>query len=151
MAPAPARRGFVLPLALFMLTAIALLAALMIEGAVQEVRIARGEVAGARADASAGSALADLLASTPDSAMLMSPRGAIVSSSSVAGSDSVHVAVQSLGGGLVRVTASARSWWGGARGDATTVGFARIDRALFGAPGTLSYQRLPGWWWTRIP
>jgi Tfp pilus assembly protein PilX len=145
------RGGFALPLALFMLMVIALLAAILLDGAVQELRIARGDLAGSRAQAASGSALADLLASRPDSAMLGRTRGAISGASSGTGAESTTVAVQSLGNGIMRATASARSWSGGVRGDATTVAFARIVADSAGPPGTLRYRRLQGWWWAQIP
>lgn len=144
-------RGFVLPLALFLLTVIALLAALLVQSSVQDVHIARGELAVARAAAASGSALADALASAPDSAVLARPRGVLVTSLLVTGSDSTHVAVQSLGGGLVRIASGTRIWSGGIRADAVSVGFARIGPDLSGPPGSLSYRRLPGWWWAQIP
>src|ERR1019366_5613880 len=97
-----ARRGFVLPLALFMLMVMALLVALLLEGAVQELRIARGDVAGARAQAAAGTALADFFASHPDSALLARPRGFIASGSNTAGADTTRVTLQSLGNGTLR-------------------------------------------------
>ena len=146
-----ARRGFVLPLALFMLTVIALLAALLLQAAVQELHIARGEVAGARAQAAAGSALADVLASTPDSAMLALPRGAVSAALSSTGADTTHLALQSLGNGVVRVAATARAWSGGVRADVWNVGFVRIVPDPSGPPGALRFRRLPGWWWAPIP
>jgi hypothetical protein len=145
------RRGFALPLALFMVLVIALLAAILLDGAVQELRIARGDVAGSRAQAASGSALADLIASRPDSAMLGRPRGAMTSSSSGSGAESTTVSLQSLGNGLVRATASARYWSAGVRGDATNLAFVRIVPDSTGPPGTLRYRRLPGWWWAQIP
>lgn len=148
---AVARRGFVLPLALFMLTVIGLLAALLLEDAVAEVRIARGEVAEARAEAAAGSALSDVIAATPDSTALALPRGAIAPAIVAAGAETTRVAVQALGGGLVRVTVMARAWSSGVRADASDVALMRIVPDPFGAPGSLRYQRLPGWWWTRDP
>jgi hypothetical protein len=141
----------VLPLALFTLTATALLVALLLEGAVQELRIARGEVAAARAQAAAGSALADLLASRPDSGVLARPRGMVSQGSSVAGADTTHASVQALGNGLFKVTAGARAWYGGVRADAATAGFARIVIDSTASPGGLRYRRLPGWWWAQIP
>jgi Tfp pilus assembly protein PilX len=146
-----ARRGFALPLALFMLTLIALLAALLLEAAVQELRIARGDVAAARAQAAAGSALSDALGATPDSAVLALPRGAISISLAAAGAETTRVAVQALGNSVVRVTATARAWSGGVRADAGHMGFVRVISDPFGPPGTLRYQRLPGWWWAPIP
>ncbi len=146
-----ARRGFVLPLALFMLLAMALFVALLLEGAVQELRIARGDVAGARAQAAAGTALSDFLASHPDSALLARPRGFFASGSSTAGAETTRVTLQSLGNGMLRVTASARVWSGGARGDAANLGFVRIVPDSSGSPGSLRYRRLPGWWWAELP
>ena len=145
------RCGFVLPLALFTLTVTALLVALLLEGAVQELRVARGEVAAVRAQAAAGSALADLLSSTPDSALLARPRGIVVVGSSVAGAETTNVALQSLGNGLFKVTAGTRAWFGGVRGDAASTGFARIVVDSIGSTGGLRYRRLPGWWWAQIP
>jgi len=145
------RRGFALPLALFMLTVIALLAALLLQAAVQELRIARGDVAAARAQAAAGSALSDALGATPDSATLALPRGATSISLAAAGAETTRVAVQALGNRVVRITVAGRVWSGGVRADAGQVGFARVIPNLLGPPGTLRYERLPGWWWAPIP
>ncbi len=134
-----------------MLMMMALLVALLLEGAVQELRMARGDVAAARAQATAGTALSDLFATRPDSAMLASPRGVTALSSVAVGADTTWVALESLGGGLVRVVASARSWSGGARADAANLGFARIVADSAAPPGTLRFQRLPGWWWAPVP
>ncbi len=146
-----ARRGFALPLALFMLTVIALLAALLLQAAVQELRIARGDVAGARAQAAAGSALADALATAPDSAILTLPRGATSVALVATGAETARVAVQALGHRVVRITATARAWSGGVRADAGTLGFVRVVPNPLGPPGGLRYERLPGWWWAPIP
>ena len=149
--PAAARRGFVLPLALFMLTVIGLLAALLLEESVADLRIARGEVAEALAEAAAESALSDALDATPDSAALAVPRGTITPAVIAAGAETTRVAVQSLGGGIMRVTVAATAWSGGVRGDASNVAIMRIVADPFGPPGSLRYQRLPGWWWARNP
>ena len=145
------RRGFALPLALFMLTMIALLAVLLLQSSVAELHVARGELAAARAQAAAESALADALATTPDSAAFGLPRGTIFPAVVAAGAETTRVAVQSLGAGLVRVTAGARVWSGGMRADASRVAFFRIVADSAGAPRSLRYQRLPGWWWAQIP
>jgi Tfp pilus assembly protein PilX len=145
------RRGFALPLALFTLTVIALLAALLLQGAVQELRIARGDIAGARAQAAAGSALADALAVSPDSAVLALPRGTTSVALVTAGADTTRVAIQTLGHRLVRISATARAWSGGVRADAGTLGFVRVVPDPAGPPGSLRYERLPGWWWAPIP
>jgi Tfp pilus assembly protein PilX len=148
---ARAHPGFVLPLALFALLGTALLVAILLQGAVQEVRLARGEVAGSRAQAAAGSALADFLASLPDSTLLARSRGSVTVSSAMAGPESTRVSMQLLGNRMLRVTAGARAWSGGVRGDASSVGFVRIVARPFGPPGSLQYQRLPGWWWAQLP
>lgn len=146
-----ARRGFALPLALFLLLLTSLLVALLLDGALQDVRIARGDLALVRAQAAAGSALADLLSSSPDSTLLTIPRGASVRSTTVAGADTTRLTVQSLGGGMLRVTSVARTWSGGVRGDASNLGFVRVLRDSSGPPGTLRYRRIPGWWWAPLP
>ena len=145
------RSGFALPLALFMLTIVALVAMILLQGSVEELRVARGEVAAVRAEAAAGSALSDELVTAPDSVALARPRGTITLSISVAGAETTRVARQSLGAGLVRVTAVARVWSGGMRADASSVAFFRIVADSAGTPGSLRYQRLPGWWWAQIP
>jgi hypothetical protein len=145
------RRGFALPLALFMLTVIALLAALLLQGAVQELRIARGDIAEARAQAAAGSALSDALAATPDSAILALPRGATSIAVVATGAETTRVAVQALGHRVIRLTATARVWSGGVRADAGILGFVRVVPNPLGPPGSLRYERLPGWWWAPIP
>ena len=145
------RPGFALPMALFMLTVTALLAALLLENSLHELRIARGDVAGARAQAAAESALTDLLASNSDSSVLARPRGAAASAITVAGPDTTRVVLQPLGNGLFRLTAAARSWAGGVRGDAASLGFARLVSDSGGPPGSLRFRRLPGWWWTQLP
>ena len=134
-----------------MLTVIAMLAAVLLEGAVQELRMARGDVAVARAQAASGTALSGFFASIADSSVLARPRGVILSAISTAGAETTTVTVQSLGNGLLRVTAGARVWSGTQRGDAANVGFVRIVRDSAGPPGSLRYMRLPGWWWAQLP
>ncbi|HEY2850671.1 MAG TPA: hypothetical protein VGI97_12390 [Gemmatimonadaceae bacterium] len=146
-----ARAGFALPLALFTLAAIALLAALLLQGSIEDLRLARGDVAFTRAQAAAGSALSDMLAAAPDSASLALPVGSTTAATIVAASETTRVAVQSLGVGVVRVTAASRVWSGGVRADAQNVAFVRVISDSAGVPGSLRYQRLPGWWWAQIP
>jgi hypothetical protein len=145
------RKGFALPLALFMLTVVALLAAALLQGSVDELRIARGEVAAARAEAASESALAGLLGTAPDSTILALPPGTTVPGLVAAAAETTHVVIQILGTGLVRVAASAVSWSGGLRADATEVAFMRVVADPSGTPGSLRYERLPGWWWVRNP
>ena len=143
--------GFALPLALFLLVLSSLLAALLLDDALQELRTARGDVAGARAQAAVGSSLADLLASRPDSAILTLPRGATLGSESASGADTTRLTIQSLGNGMLRVTAVARTWSGGEHGDASNLGFLRVVPDSSGPAGSLRYRRIPGWWWAPLP
>ncbi|HVT38374.1 MAG TPA: hypothetical protein VHE78_04995 [Gemmatimonadaceae bacterium] len=145
------RAGFALPLALFALVVLTLLVGLLFDGSVQEVRVARGQVATARAQAMAESAFADLLDSRADSSLLLATRG-IARQSSLAGrGDTAFVVLQALGGGTVRVSITARAWSGAIRADVGTVAFLRVLRDSSGPPGALQYRRLPGWWWAPIP
>ena len=145
------RRGFALPLALFLLLLMAMLVALLFDGALQELRSARGDLAAARAQAAAETALADLLVSLPDSALLARPRGALSATVIASGSDTTRVSLQSLGGVLLRGVASARVWTAGLRADAVTMAFARIVPDTAVGPGALRFRRLPGWWWAQLP
>ena len=144
-------RGFALLLALFLMLSMAFLVAILLDGALQELRASRGDLAAARAQAAAGSALSDLLASRPDSALLALPRGSVMVSATIAGADTTRVSIQALGGGLVRCLASARIWSGGVLAEAATLAFARVGLDSAAAPGTLQFRRLPGWWWAELP
>jgi hypothetical protein len=144
-------RGFVLPLSLFMLLTIGVLVALLTEGAIQELRVSRGDVAAARARAAAGTALSSLLGAVPDSAMLALPRGTRSTAISISGGDTTQLTVQCLGAGLVRLTAGARSWLAGMRADAGVMAFAWIVADPANPPAGLHFVRLPGWWWAELP
>lgn len=146
-----ARRGFVLPLSLFMLMVGALLVALLLDGAVQELRTSRGDLAAARAQAAAGTALADFFALGADSALRAAPRGSTATSTRASGAETTRVSLQALGGGLVRVTATARFWSAGVRADAAILGLARLTPDSAGRSGSLQLRRLPGWWWAQLP
>lgn len=130
---------------------LALLVALLLDGAVQELRVARGDVALTRAQAAAESALADLLSTPADSDFLALPRGGSRESITVLAGDTVRVSVQSLGGGLARVVTAARSSSFGVRADATTLAWLRALPDSLAAPRTLRFRRLPGWWWAQLP
>jgi len=146
-----ARRGVALPLALFVLLLLALLVALVLDSAVQDLRIARADVGVARAEAAVESALADLLAAPVDSAFLVLPRGAARQSVATVGGDTARVAVQPLGGGLARVVAMVRSSAAGVRADAGAVVLLRAERDTTAHLGGLRFRRLPEWWWVPIP
>jgi hypothetical protein len=144
------RRGFALALALLALIVISMLVALVLDAAVQEIRVARGDLGAARARAASETETAALLASTPDSALLAMPRGGATRQVRVSGGDTVTITVQALGGARLRAVVAARSWAGGVRADAGSVVFLRIatDTAAHGAG--LRMRRFPGWWWAPL-
>ena len=118
---------------------------------IEELRVAHGDEALARAQAAAESALADLLSSPADSDFLSLPRGASRVSVRAHAGDTVRVTVQPLGGGLGRVVTAARSWSGGVRADVGTLALLRAVPDSTAAPATLRFHRIPGWWWAPVP
>jgi hypothetical protein len=146
-----ARAGFVLPLSLFMLLSIAMLVAVLLDGSLQEVRTARGDLSAARAQALAGSLLASMIAAPADSGILALARGARRTTVVSSAADTTTADIQSLGSGLVRIVATARTWSFGIRADAILVGFARVVPDSAGSVGALRYRRLPAWWWAQLP
>jgi len=128
----------------------AMLVSLILDGGVQELRTSRGDLAAARAEAAAGSALAELLATPPDSAFASLSRGAGIQSVLVAGADTVRLTLQALGGSLARVVVTARSWSGGVRADAGALAFLALS-PVAGPPASLHFSRIPGWWWAVYP
>ena len=113
--------------------------------------MSRGEVALARAQAAAETALADLLASPSDSGFITRPRGTTTDSVFVRASDTVRVTVQALGGGMVRVALAARAWSRGLRADAGTLAFLRAIPDSGTGPRIFHLHRLPGFWWAPLP
>ena len=148
--PSPRRHGFALPFALMVLVVGAMLVSLILDAGVQELRTARGDLAAARAEAAAGSALADLLAAPPDSSFALLGRGAGIQSVLVSGADTARLTLQALGGRLARVVVTARSWSGGVRADAGTLAFLELS-PVAGLPGVSHFSRIPGWWWAVYP
>lgn len=140
-----------LPLALYVLVAVAFLAALVLERGLQELRMARGELAAASATAAGESVLADLLRLPADSALLAAPRGSAVRLPVAAGAESASVAVQPLGGGLLRVVTTARASSGGVLADVAAVAFIRAVPEAASFPPVVRLHRLRGWWWAPIP
>jgi hypothetical protein len=130
---------------------LALVVALLLDAALQELRASRGDAARARAEAAGETAFADLVSAPVDSAVLLLPRGAARESVLASAGDTVRVTVQSLGGDLVRAVFAARSWAGGVRADATTLVWLRALPDSGTPPAGLRYRRLPGWWWAQIP
>ena len=96
-------------------------------------------------------AVSDLSSRHPASAVLVLPRTSITASMTSAGPDTTRVSWQSLGGGLVRCLASARSWSGGVFAQASTVAFARVGLDSGATTGTLRFRWLTGWWWDALP
>jgi hypothetical protein len=123
------------------------LVAIPLQGAIQELRVARGDVGRSRAAAMVETAIADLMASPADSALLTSSRGATRRTIATSGADTAFVALQFLGAATVRVVVAARSWIGGEHSDVRNVVFLRILADSAGPPGALRLRRLPGWWW----
>lgn len=147
----PSRRpGFALPFALMVLVVGAMLVSLILDGGVQELRTSRGDLAAARAEAAAGSALADLLAAPPNSSFASLGRGGAIHSVLVSGADTVRLTLQALGGNLARVVVTARSWSGGVRADAGALAFLVVSFEA-GPPSTSHFSRIPGWWWAVYP
>ena len=144
------RSGFALPFALMVLVVGAMLVSLILDGGVQELRTSRGELAAARAEAAAGSALADLFAAPPDSAFASLSRGAGIQTVLVSGADTARLTLQALGGSLARVVVTARSWSGGVRADAGALAFLELS-PIAGPPSSSHFSRIPGWWWAVYP
>ena len=142
-----AARGFALPLALIALAALSLLTAILLDEDVHELRAARGDMALARAEAAAETALADLLAAPADSGLLNAARGSRRDSAVTVGSATVRLELQGLGGAICRLVVAASASSGENRAAVRNVVFLRLrpDSGV-GATG-LRYQRLPGWWW----
>jgi hypothetical protein len=141
----------VLPLALLVLLAIALLVAILMDIAVQELREGRGDLVSARAEAVVATALADFLAAPAAADFAAWPRGATSQSTTVIGADTAQIMVQALGGGLARVLVAGHAWMGGIRADAASMAFVRAFVVGSGTPPPLRFRRIPGWWWTPIP
>ena len=150
LCPSGRRPGFALPFALMVLVVGAMLVSLILDGGVQELRTSRGELAAARAEAAAGTALADLLAAPPDSTFASLGRGGAIQTILVAGPDTARLTLQALGGNLARVVVTARSWSGGVRADAGALAFLELSLGV-GPPTTAHFSRIPGWWWAVYP
>ena len=128
----------------------AMLVSLILDGGVQELRTSRGELATARAEAAAGSALADLLAAPPDRSFASLSRGAGIQTVLVLGADTARLTLQALGGSLARVVVTARSWSGGVRADAGALAFLELSPVV-GPESASHFRRIPGWWWAVYP
>jgi hypothetical protein len=141
----------VLPLALFAVIVLALLVALLLDAAVQDMRIARGDAAEARARGAVETAMADLLRSVPESSLLSVPGNVVRRPMLAEDADSAFVTLQPLGAATVRAVVTARGWAGPMRADAGAIAFLRVVRDSGAVGGPLSFRRLPGWWWAPNP
>jgi hypothetical protein len=144
------RAGFAAPLAIVMLIAVALLALLMLEGALGEVRSSSAVASEARVVGKAESALAGMLGRTFDSTAASFPAGAVLAQESTGGVDSVHAVVQLAGGGVARVVVRVRSTGGAIRVLAGRQAFAAL-RPHPSLPGELILAPLAGNWWVTTP
>jgi hypothetical protein len=145
------RPGIALPLALLVLVVVMLFAALLLDGALQEVRMARGGVAASRAQAALESTLAATLATPVDSAGALMAAGRSRDSAWVTAGDTLAVHVQSLGGTLRRVVARATIGAGSARAVAGAVAYLRVATDSNGPGGGRRLRPVTGWWWAPIP
>lgn len=150
--PDRARRGgFAVPIAIVMLIAIALLAALMIEGAVAEVKTGGAVSAQSRIDAALETSVAALMANRLDSAgVAAAPPGSVVSQSATSGADSAIAAVQLLAPGLAKLRVVVQSRPGSVRVIAGRIAFLRIVPDSL-HPGELKLEPLAPNWWVATP
>lgn len=144
------RLGFAAPLAIVMLIAVALLALLMLEGALGEMRAGSAIASEARVAGKAESALAGVLARRFDTSVVSLPQGSVVVDEATGGADSVRSMVQLAGGGLARVIVRVQSAGPGVRVFAGRDAFA-VLRPHPSVPGELVLQPLAGNWWLSTP
>jgi hypothetical protein len=133
-----------------MLIAVALLALLMIEGALGEVRSGSAVAAEARVVGKAETALADMLSRGFDSSVVSLPAGHVLLQESTGGTDSVYALIQLAGGRLARVAIRVRSMAAGIRVFAGRQAFVSI-RANPAVPGEVVLAPLAGNWWVTTP
>lgn len=143
-----ARRGIALPLALGAVLVVAMLGAMALDAALQDLRLARAARAQVRAQGLAESLLAPLVEGRTDSSWLAAVPGTVRQQRTVTGGDTVTVTLMRLGGRLVRASGVARSRVGGSRGDSGVVLYLSITAD---SAGGLWHRRLPGWWWAPDP
>jgi hypothetical protein len=144
------RTGFAAPLAIVMLIAVALLALLMIEGALGELRTGSAVASEARIAGKAETALAALLATTFDTGVVSLPAGTVVLDETTGGADSIRSVIQLVGGRVARVLVRAHSATPGIRGFAGRQVFVKL-RPNPAAPAELVLEPLAGNWWVMSP
>lgn len=145
------RRGIALPLALLVVLVVAMFAALLLDTSLQAVRSGRAGVSAIRAQVALETALAAALAAPVDSGGRSMAPGVAWDSSWAAAGDSVHLRVQSLGGSLRRVVATATAGAGDARGAAGALVYVRVVADSAGSLVRWRLRPVSGWWWSPIP
>jgi hypothetical protein len=144
------RPGFAAPLAIVMLIAVALLALLMVEGALGEVRAGSAVAAEARVIRRAETVLAEMLARGFDSSVVSLPSGSVLLHESTGGPDSAFAVIQLAGGGIARVAITVRSAGSGVRVFAGRQAFVSL-RPNPDVHGELILSPLAGNWWVTTP
>ena len=140
-----------LPLALVVLVAIALLAALLFDAGLEELRAARSDLARVRAASLADGALAGLIETPGDSALETLAVGESQRTTVPAGGDSAELSVQPIGGSLLRVTVVARVANGRSRTREGALAFTRLTVDTVGGARALRLRPLAGWWRSPLP
>ena len=149
--PSRRRRGIALPLALLVVLAVAMFAALLLDASLQAVRSGRAAASASRAQVALETALAVALAAQVDSGGRSMAAGVAWDSSWAAAGDSMHLTVQSLGGSVRRVVATAAAGAGDARGAAGALVYVRVVADSAGPAVRWRLQPVSGWWWSPNP
>jgi hypothetical protein len=136
---------------LVVLVAIALLAALLFDAGVEELRAARSELVRVRAASAMDGVLADVIGTAGDSALEAMPVGGSQRATFAAGNDSTDVSVQAIGRSLLRLTVVARVTAGRTRARQGTVAFVRLVADTTGGVRTIWMRPLASWWRSPLP
>ena len=144
------RDGFAAPLAVVTLVASSLLALLLLEAALGEVRSGAAEIAEARVTAAAETALTDALARRLDSSVLQLAPGSLVWQQSSVSRDSVVARIQVLGGAVARIVVTARSREPRLRVFAGIRAYVSFRPSLI-VPGEVELAPLGADWWAATP
>ena len=147
---APGRSGFAVPLAVVLLIAIALMASLLLEAALGELRAGSAARAESRVVVAAESALARTIATRLDTAVLNLPAGALAVSETRVAAESVHVQVQVVQPGLARLMVMAAAGATGIRVFAGRTALVVFRRDSLVSADVMMLPIGPDWW-TAIP
>jgi hypothetical protein len=133
------------------LVAIALLAALLFDAGVEELRAARSDLARVGAASLAEGALAALIEAPGDSALETLAVGGSQRTTVPAGGDSAELSVQPIGGSLLRVTVVAHVATGRSQTRQGALAFTRLTVDTMDGVRTLRLRPLAGWWRSPLP